>query len=404
MFEQIFDQISGVFFAWLAAVLSNVEKLSSKDSLSIFKREISKRTIACLLIAISTIGLVWQTIKAYRLIQALNDSQKVVGIESARLFNEASGGAVIGNFAYLVDDESPTLFRLQYNPAEKKYHYNGYINLINDAKKIVEKNDIDDLEAAAGNPAAPGKIYLMTSHSNTKGGKIQDNRQRFLEVSLDDGVITNEQDNLRKLILDKFQKIAKEQGDHDLETLAHEMEDEKTAKTKRIGGMQIEGLAIDANGNAYLGFREPLIRKDQGQYALVLRAKLTDMLQGTPNFESFFLPLKHEKDNYGIASIDYDSRTNSLLILGSDPQGEWLTPVLWQWRDFTNAKADEIAFLTDRGNIKYDRNNDPSAKPELILLPPAAVADDIFMFLDTDGKSDGGQIKLDRTQYSLAGK
>lgn len=413
----------GVFLAWLAAVVSNVEKLSSSESMFIFRRAVPKRTIGYSMIIISTAGLIGTIVSSYLLEKKLRETKDVITRMDASLFNEASGGTAIGRFAYIVDDEQPLIFKLELNDDGTEYLYKKDIPLKlgtfrtkkddqtiipppNENKnrvdqictdEIADKDCIDDLEAAASEPSEAGsrRLYLVTSHSNKESGKIAKSRRRFLEVSLEqgrEGEITNFQSDLIDAIVKELGRLANSQHDEKLKVLIRDMLNEGTAKAKKLGGVQIEGLAIDESNRAYSGLREPLVTKGNAQYAIVLRAELADILKGKPNFETLLLNLSQGQESYGIVSLDYDARTRSILVLGNHPEGKWLTPILCQW-DVATAKPDEIQIPKICTEVKFKQDEQHSSKPELVLLPPKSVSDGIFMFLDSDRKGPGGQIK-----------
>jgi hypothetical protein len=407
----------GVFIAWLATVASNLKNLSSDDPvpIPILKRNIPERILGYSLIIISTAGLIWQITAYLKVSNELQKIKEVVTISDASLFNEASGGTAVGKFAYIVDDEKPKIFKLEYR--DGAYHLRREIPLTQkNGQKIapeckdeeVDKGCVEDLEAVASKPSDPGpeKLYLITSHSNTKNGKQENSRQRFLEVSLKEGAegeITNSQVHLRSLIIGELAKLAIKEGDKDLEQMLKDMQDEKISKANRIGGMQIEGLAIDESEYAYIGFRNPIIRKGEARFAIVLRAKLSELFSDKPNFQPFLLTLSHNKKDYGIASIVFDVRSNRILILGSDPEGKWLTPLLCQW-DFGEAKTTDLQLPTRCDEVLFKSDRPDVSKPELLLLAPPSVSNKIYMFLDTDGKAQGGLISYERSEFGIVNR
>lgn len=392
-FTQIFNQIIGVVFVWLATVLGNIKNLASRNSITIGKRTVSEKAIGIGLIVLSTAGLAWQVWKSYSEYAEVNRLNKIIEDSSSILFSEASGGAVTEDKAYIVDDEKPRLFKLKLRVPEKGYDYTGEIKL---------SDDIDDLEAIAIKPneKAPEKIYLITSHSNTKKGEERAERQKLLEVSLvpgTEGKTISVQKNLRASIVKIFNRLSSELPDENLAKLANELTDDKLAqKAEDKGVIQIEGFAIDEGDYAYIGFRSPLVQKQGVKYALILRAKLYDLFSDNPEFQPFLLNLWNDNESYGISSIDYDTQTNSLLLIGNDPQERWNKPRLWQW--YFSGETELIQKPRDRGLI-YDTSG--SARPELLLLPTKSVSDRIYTYLDTDGKGKGGQIVLERSRFNL---
>jgi hypothetical protein len=192
---------------------------------------------------------------------------------------------------------------------------------------------IDDLEAIAARPNGPDSLYLITSHSNSKSGMAKPERQELVEISLQpekEGTVIKFQRNLRDAIGETFRNFHND----DLAVRALQLKDDKLVrgkdKDKDKGIIQIEGLAIDREDYAYLGFRSPVVERGRDKYALVLRAKLLDLFSGRPKFETFLLDLGKDK-SYGISSLDYDAQTNSFLIIGNDSEQMINEPILFQW-------------------------------------------------------------------------
>jgi hypothetical protein len=378
----VFNQILSLLLVWLATFLSNLEKIASNDFVTVGRRRLSKKVIGWCLIVITTVALGWQLVQFACQEAKLN---KLISDSNTILFSEASGGAAFGRFAYIVDDEKPIIFKLSFQ--DGRYVFVGQISLAED-KGILSEDDIDDLEAASMSNQDNGKtLYILTSHSNTKHGKENAARQRLLKVSLEDskeGQVTQSRSDLRPLILKEFEN--------------NSIDPYQNKGTGKKEIMHIEGLAIDKDGYAYLGFRAPLVNKR----ALVLRARLTDFFSSKePKFETFQLTLNHNNRDYGIVSIDYDARTKTMLVLGNDPDGSvFFEPVVWQWNVET-AHANEVQNPRECCVVSYEAASVSSARPELLLLPPKSVSDRIYTFLDTDRKSAGGEIFVDRRNCGL---
>jgi hypothetical protein len=391
---QPLNQIVGVVFVWVATVLSNVRNLASRNSITVGKRTISEKAIGIGLIALSTAGLAFQVWKSYVEYEEVYRLNEIIEDSSSILFNEASGGAVIKDIAYIVDDEKPRLFKLKLRVPEKGYEYTG--------DEIKLGDNIDDLEAIASKPddKAPETVYVITSHSNNKKGEQSAGRQKLLEVSLalgSEGRITKSQEKLRVSIENIFDKLSNELPDENLKKRVAELKDEKLAqKAQDKGVIQIEGLAIDEDDYAYIGFRSPLVQKQEVKYALILRAKLSELFSDKPEFQPFLLNLWSDNASQGISSIDYDTQTKTLLLIGNDPTEQLNKPRLWQW--YFSGETALIQNPRDRGLIYYPSG---SARPELLLLPSKSVSDRIYTYLDTDGKGRGGQIVLERSKFSL---
>jgi hypothetical protein len=262
---------------------------------------------------------------------------------------------------------------------------------------------VDDLEAAA--TSSDGKIYLITSHSDTRRGAVPA-RQRLLEVSITAGQegelkgkitrSTNSSNALRKIILEKI-------ANNGLPDPYRERKEIKEGKEVQVNEViaQIEGLAIDEQGYAYLGFSAPLTKEG---YALVLQAKLSDLFSDNIQFKAFQLNVWHNNKNHGISSLDYDIKTKRMIIIGNAPgSSNFLDHILCQW-DFAGDYKEESIQITTCFPIPHSKvsaSTPSTSKIELLLIPPASVSNKVFMFLDTDGKGDGGQISFPRTKFGL---
>jgi hypothetical protein len=501
-------QLVPPFLIWATAFVSQLERLHCHDVIQTitprafgrtFSLKVTKRLLAQSLISLATLGLVWQLVEAYRTAREIKDLKKVIGVANSKIFNEASGGTTVGDYAYIVDDESPIIFRLKLRNGA--YEYDGKVDLIrNDptlsgvdlqepgelvrklnaggsplsqhimaqfdaeaqrlvrayssgrvsgplqmalvanlnrvlagpslfdeqrfekvklsdktqgilgggqseneaalrlnrllleeaypvgiakSDRVLTDEDVDDFEAIAG---YDGKLYLITSHSNTSSGKNKPTRERLLEVTLPSpdsstAVVTDSAVNLRDLILE--------------ELVSNHLAEPYKNKEGILEYMQVEGFAIDAEDTAYIALRAPLSNDNQ---ALVLEAKLKDLFAGTPRFKTFAVDLQAEGKSYGIVSLDYDRETGAMMIVGNAPDSsENYLPLVCVWHDFAARSEGAIQHADSCKPIGYP--GDMTTKPELLLLPPRAKSDQVFTFLDTDNRGDGGMLPLIRGEW-----
>ena len=404
----MYEQLIAPLLIWLTATLNQTEKLASKETIMIFGRSVAKRLITTTLIGLATALMVWQIFLIYRedvkkreAVEKIKESEKkiedlkqIIKVSNSKLFNEASGGTVVGDMAYVVDDENPSIFELRLQ--EGAYGLIDNIKLKENGRELT-KDDVDDLEAIASSPleaiasSPDGKLYLylVTSHSNTRRGNVPA-RQRLLKVSLapeNRGEVVSSANNLRELMLKKLtdERIAE----------PYRNKEERTDEL-----MQIEGFTIDEEGNAYFGLRAPLTRDD---HALVLRAKLSELFVPEPKPEFAVVPLDiwFDSKHYGISSLDYDARNKRMLVVGTSPNNSDYSfcPVLCKW-DFKGPKY-PIQPVTDCRPINYPgKCNIPYApRTELLLLPPGS--EQVFILLDTDKKGDGGLLSFKRGDLGL---
>lgn len=275
----------------------------------------------------------------------------------------------------------------------------------------LDEEDVDDFEAVAH---YDGKLYIITSHSNTKQGKHKPARERLLEVSLP---------GPRK---DKEKRKA---GDEKVKALvtnsAVNLRDAIYDAIKGLGGrpywnpddccelMQIEGLAIKPQKNAagavkpraFIGLRAPVSSLNA---AFVLEAWLEDLFASdNPDFEVFHVDLQQADPQqprggpriYGITSLDWDERTGKMLITGGAPDNIKEYPsVLCDWVGFNERREGSLQHakcdLLTRLNPNWDIN-----KLELLLLPPRV--DLVFTYQDTDNSTAGRPLAYERSRLGL---
>ncbi len=312
--------------------------------------------------------------------------------------DEASGGASDGKTAYIVDDDEPFIFVFNYAEAENKYKLQKTMKIVDerpcdqrpkwdkdckDAQPTELSNKIiEDLEGAA---LYNGKLYLTTAQSNSKNGKEEPQRWLFLEVSLD-GKVLRSTTKLRDTIRESFKQGVPGVYDKSIE--------ESYNEGGKLEVMQVEGLAIDGEGQIYLGLRNPLVNRK----ALVLRTNIQQVFNDKPQFESFLLDLERGGEIYGIVSLDYDPHTKQILVLGNHPmRSKTLLPAIWAWEVKDPKAIQQPTPYQGEWFTNFEAVGSRPAKPEVILLPQA---NRIHLFFDAEGT--GGQLSLTREGANLS--
>lgn len=404
-------QVILLILALAAGIVGAIDRIFP-DEEDVRKRR-KKRRIGFATITFLAVTLFAQGFNYYR----TDENARALHEQLENVFSdvpEASGGVAINEFAYLVDDNKPALFRAHFN-TNKYSSDTDQIGLYDKApsdkndvdKHLLTREDVDDLEGAA---YFDSKVYLITSHSNTKQGEPKPRRQRFLEVDLrkdykndEIGLVTRWVD--LRLAIER--RLFTDQGS--AAPFMDRVELDAKEPTKTV--MEIEGLAIDDTGNVYLGFRGP--QKLNSSKALVLRANLNQIFtqgedwkpkkgelakESFPKFDVFDVPLGGNTDApYGIVDMLYYD--NSILILTNSAfKNKTLIPGLWQWpiKEIGEKPPSLIskAFFSPPSNIP--------AKPEVLLLPTnKGASNKVFMFLDAEGFG-GGQRSYDKSQLGLA--
>ena len=144
-----------IVVTWLAVVLINLKDLIEKSSV--------RKVVTAVLIVLATVSSGW-TGKQMWSAKARKEVY-VPAPDKALTFNEASGGTLIGESVYIVDDEQPKIFKFEYSDVgyeEKYYILHSEIALKNE-KGALKKSDADDLEGVAAEPDSEDRIYLITS-------------------------------------------------------------------------------------------------------------------------------------------------------------------------------------------------------------------------------------------------
>jgi hypothetical protein len=404
-------QILLLILSFISGFIGAIESVFSDEENRRKRRR--KRIIGLVSLAVLATSLFFQGYFYYQ----EDENGRVLREHTANLFSnvpEASGGAIINGFAYLVDDNRAALYRAEFNG--DKYNSETFkIDLYDlwpstDVKKhILNKDDVDDLEGVA---RFGDMLYLITSHSDTKQEEFKERRQRFLEVKLikdkdrDEIGLVTRWANLRKAI--EQQLFPPTPGTAIAEQFMDRLEPDTAKGTRTV--MEIEGLAIDGDGNVYLGFRGP--QKIHTSKSLILRANLNQIF--SPNVD--WTPKKGEPakdsfpqfsifdvniggsitDPYGI--VDMAFYNNSLLILTSGAyKNSTLEPELWQWPiGNIGKKAPDFC-----SNTFYKSPGKMPARPEVLLPSNEAAPTKVFMFLDAEGFG-GGQRSYEKSQLRLA--
>lgn len=332
--------------------------------------------------------------------QELADKDVFLG-STVREADEASGGAMQGDTAYIVDDEEPEIFVFKYSAKDAKFDNERLptkpMPLVDkrpcaqrtwggpcsdDTPTRLDREMLQDLEGAA---AFRDKLYLTTTFSNSKSGKEDPTRWWFLEVNAK-GEILRTTKTLRDSIRGIFASGLPINEGKKIE--------ESINEDGKLEVMQVEGLAVDENGMAYFGFRNPLVENK----ALILRGSVDSLFSETPHLEGFLFNLFNDGESYGIVSLEFDVQNKELLILGNSPLRTKTLPfVVWK---IPVSELDPSKVATPehyRGDtFKLLAPGTRPTKPEVLLLP---TPDRVHLFFDAVGT--GGQLSFARNEAEL---
>ena len=390
------SELFAVLVAWLMTVLAKVTDLKATEP--------PKRRIALSLILLSssaTMFSVWVVVDHHSRKQIdLPDNE-----DRARLQQEASGGAMLGEDVLLVDDEVPAIMRLELDG-------NGDLNLMEhlwlyeDGHRLDHK-EVDDLEGLAVSPDGDF-IYAMTSHSFTKKEEDQDQRRFLLRVCIPkvDGVPVPR----KVIVLDKlslfeaFSAAIFEKGIAHPFTLPARDDWGAPGVPMRVE-MEIEGLAAGRDGNLYFGFRAPL-SAEYGN-ALIARIPTEILFPGARpecrqrvvprtrvdprRIEVRQMPLHEDGQDYGVVSMEFDASGELVMLANSPRPFRYLPPMVCRWNPAKRPSTRHCTILPETAEPYH-------GKLEGLILGPGPASATIF--IDGD-KGLGGRITYDRTELGL---
>jgi hypothetical protein len=392
----------GIGVTWLASVLTHANTLL---------RDRHKRSIAVVLATLATGSAVYAGWSAYRESQR-KDVYRPKDIDRDLELGEASGGSTAGDTAYVVNDETTGVFVSQFEPSEGYFKNFKLLALercadasVGGCRRLVKK-DVNDLEGVAVDPRPQHReLYLVTSHSNNRNGKQKHQREALLRLDrsteTDDAIRVSGTVNLRPA-LEKllFGKV----GDHIVQSgyakeFAYKRPDDDTSQIDEIKvGMEIEGLAMDANGMLYFGLRAPLCTNGHG--AIIVTATADELFANEPfdqqadaeRFKHYCVGAEFEGTAHGIVSMEYDTDSREIVVLTGSPYPyEIAAPRVCRW-----SLAEPLQL---RACTKLPPLREPQlGKQEALLLPPASQR--VITMLDTE-KGLGGQISYTRSEAGL---
>jgi hypothetical protein len=304
--------------------------------------------------------------------------------------DEASGATSLNSRFFIVDDDGQNLYEYREAPKDRvrglSFHafYRIHTTSRTQLKNIKpeEVNYVNDLEAAATNN---NKLYLVTSQSQSSTDRVRrSGRELLLEVEPPSSKKQEYANVLRAVRL-------RRQNDDKIQKALKQIEDKLNGSLEQsVNDPNLEGLAIDKKGNFYLGFRNPILMIGSESYAIILKTTRENIFANSLQFEGIALKLNSSDpdENYGIVSLEYDNKTDTLLVLGNAPQkNKFLPPKLWHWHP--NDELIQEATQVQDWSLKipeYFRKNESPAKPEAIVVPMGSK----YGFVFTDSERHGG--------------
>lgn len=228
---------------------------------------------------------------------------------------------------------------------------------------------MDDMEAIAQGPG--GMVWLLSSQSRTKGGKLKPERKLLVKASRKGDALALEG---RISLLDRLDSLSR--GRKDLDWAAWLQEG------LAAGTIDIEGLAVK-DGDLYFGFKAPL----RDAKAVILRVAGADafLVGGPGGADRIFLwktlDLKDARTGTacGISDLVFSEGDAWLLSTGTDPKGAGSEEgrhagALWRLRageerpvelkDFGGANPEGLARLDSHLYIAFDNG---SKRPSQVI-------------------------------------
>lgn len=407
----------GIGLTWLVGVLPQLNAIFGDRY---------KRKVAVALMILATGSAAYAARQAY-----LETRRKAVYRPDkparALMLGEASGGSMMGDKAYVVNDETTGVFVSQLDPTDGYFKNFTFLPLVScpDASvpncnpgQQMTKEEIDDLEGVAIDPRGLGSdgrlveggegtqhrhLYLVASHSNNKNGTPKKEREVLVRVGM-----TTEKNgafqvtgivNLRPAIESLlFGKSDDSVGSRGAEAYSYDRANDNTSKIETIkSGIEIEGLAVDADGTLYLGLRAPQCRNGGAiivtASADALFAHMPFYEKATPeSFNHYCVGAEFDHKEHGIVSMEYDADSREIAILtGSPAPYEVLAPRVCRW---SRAQPLQLKGCTELPPLREQE----FGKQEVLLLPRGTQR--VTTMLDSD-KGLGGQVSYTKNEVGL---
>lgn len=373
---------------WLTSMVTQVNTLMDGSH---------KRIVAILLALIATSSAAFAGYTTYTDAQR-KELYRLADVDRALELGEASGGSTDGSGAYVVNDETPAVFRSQLDPDDHRFKSFARLGLSvcesTEAShcRNLTKSDVDDLEGVAVDPR-PGHhaLYVVGSQSNNKNGARR--RQREQLVRLDLNAPTN----------DRLPVTAQVSPRQALERLlfdggvanpfVYKRTDDDTAEIEQIHvGMELEGLAMDAAGVLYFGLRAPLCKNGNG--AIIVTGNGDEIFANGPDGASLTahcVSAEFDGHAHSVVSLELDVDTGQVAVLTGSPfPHEAFAPRLCRWSVGESALHDCKALPPLREPLL--------GKQEALLLPTKSRQ--VITMIDSD-KGLGGQVAYTRKEAGL---
>ncbi len=269
---------------------------------------------------------------------------------------DASAAIPWGEDRFFVGNDEDNVLRLydayQSGNAIKSIDINQYFS--NDDEEL-------DIEAAT---ILGDYSYWITSHGRSKKGNFKEKRHQFFAVQFFDN------DSMPRVVGKSYQKLVRYDMIESEKLKQFDLQTAEKIKPKESGGLNIEGLTTNPDGNILIAFRNPIPEK---KALLVPLKNALELVVSTEESIKAELgePILLDLDGLGIRSIEYWSVIQSFIIIAGPFDG-----------------GDRFALYKWSGNPvdkpeKIDLTLPDNFRPESVLFYPHL--NDRFQLLSDDG-------------------
>lgn len=300
--------------------------------------------------------------------------------------SDASAGASIDSNSFIVADDEENILKIYKTDNNSKP---VSVFDISQFLQISPEYPEADIEAAT---KVGNRIYWITSHGRNKDGKFRPARYRFFATELTpDG-------NLIKPVAKPYQDLAVDliafksdvQKDlTDASGFGFDLKGKNAAKlAPKDEGLNIEGLCASTDGKTlYIGFRNPLHKKDKKELAIVMPLKNAALVLEKGQKPAFGKPLLWDFDGLGIRDMAYSPFHKVFFIIaGASKEKGGFALYRWSGQETSQPKllrkivtdnkfspeaiivfnnSDKLLLLSDDGTIEVSVSSPEECKEAL---------------------------------------
>lgn len=248
-----------------------------------------------------------------------------------------------GNILIIEDRESTPLYITRFSsPADKNK------TTLDQPTSLPLATSAADLEGCA--LGKDGMVFLITSFSASKKGKVSKKRKRLILLKIVDGQIIHEQ----------YSKTFPA-------NLTAQLKNENHFSKTDIATLNIEGLAFDKDKkHLLLGLRTPL-RKGKSILLVIKNPYEIFSKNASPKFSSKDIELN--LDGGGIRAITYDQTLQAYLIANEVKNNKGkLRPQLWTWDGNPQHEAQKVSLPKMKGVKNFEGISPVKIKTKNFLL------------------------------------